>query len=48
MKGSLYEEQLRVPLIVHRSGVVPAGIRARSTVPCVDVVPTVPALLGLH
>src|SRR5262245_22177116 len=42
----LYEEQIRVPLIVYREG-FPAGRRARSLVSHLDLTPTVLDLVGM-
>jgi arylsulfatase A-like enzyme len=43
---TLYEEVLRVPLIVHAPGLVPPGTR-HGTASLLDVVPTVLSLLGV-
>lgn len=44
--GILYQEQVRVPLIVKAPGAV-AGLRVEPTVRCLDIVPTVADLLNL-
>jgi len=43
----LYEEGLRIPLIVRYPGVVPAGERARGAVLNIDIAPTILALAGI-
>jgi arylsulfatase len=43
----LYEEGLRVPLIVRYPGVVPAGNRLRSAALNIDIAPTILALAGV-
>lgn len=45
---SLYEEELRVPLIFSLPGVLPAGGRSRAHAQLIDVTPTVLDLLGLE
>jgi choline-sulfatase len=42
----LYESALRVPLILWRPGVVPAGVVVRAPVQAIDLAPTVLELLG--
>jgi len=44
---SLYEEELRVPLVFVQPGKIPGGKRISSTVRLVDVLPTALDLLGL-
>ena len=46
-KDTLFEEALRVPLIVTAPGLVPAGVVARRPVELLDVYPTVVELAGL-
>ncbi len=43
----LYEEQVRVPLLLHWPGGLPAGSRVESPIGLVDVAPTVAALAGV-
>jgi arylsulfatase A-like enzyme len=43
----LYDEQVRVPLLVHWPGRVPAGHRVATQVGLADVTPTIADLLGL-
>jgi len=44
----LYQETLRVPLVVSFPGQIPAGLRVEALVENVDVMPTIVALVGLH
>jgi arylsulfatase A-like enzyme len=44
---SLYDEVLRVPLIMRAPGLVPAGLRIATQVSLVDLAPTVLELLGV-
>jgi arylsulfatase A-like enzyme len=44
---STYEEVLRVPFLVYWQGKVPAGAMYDGTVRLIDVMPTIPALLGM-
>jgi arylsulfatase A-like enzyme len=44
---SLYEEVLRVPLILHAPGLVPAGLRVPVQVSLADLTPTLLELLGV-
>jgi arylsulfatase A-like enzyme len=44
----LYQETLRVPLLISLPGRVPAGIRARALAENVDIAPTIVALMGLN
>ncbi len=44
---ALYEEDVRVPLILHAPDLVPAGLRSGALVQTIDLVPTVLELLGL-
>ena len=45
--GSVYEEQIKVPLIVRLPGVAPQGKRIKSTVSLLDLQPTLTRLLKL-
>jgi arylsulfatase A-like enzyme len=44
--SQLYEEVLRVPLVMRWPGVIPAGLRIAAPVSLVDVVPTILELVG--
>lgn len=44
---SLYQELLRVPLIVRAPGLVPAGARIRTPVSLIDIAPTLLEMTGL-
>lgn len=46
--GLLYDENLRVPLVVVAPGRVPAGVRVAEPVTAIDVVPTVLDLVGIR
>ncbi len=46
-RNALFDELLRVPLVMRLPGGVPAGVRVASQVSTIDVVPTVLDLLGL-
>jgi arylsulfatase A-like enzyme len=43
----LYEEQTRIPLIMSFPGVLPQGLRLKSVVQTVDILPTILSLVGL-
>ena len=45
--ATVYEEEVRIPLVIVWDGHVPAGIRADQPAHLVDVAPTVAGLLGL-
>lgn len=45
--GTLYDEVLRVPLIMKLPGVIPAGLRIEATVRLMDVMPTILSLEGI-
>ncbi|MDJ0847390.1 MAG: sulfatase [Myxococcota bacterium] len=45
---TLYEEELRVPWVVHWPGHVPAGVRPAQPAHLVDVAPTLLGLLGIE
>jgi choline-sulfatase len=45
--GSLAEPAIRVPLVLHHAGRLPAGVRVEAAVGLVDVAPTVLEILGL-
>ena len=47
LNGTLYDEALRVPLIMHYPVVLPKGKRIRDQVSHIDMMPTVFDLLGL-
>jgi len=44
---SLYEEMIRVPLLIHAPGLLPAGARVTTPVRSLDLFPTLCELLGL-
>jgi arylsulfatase A-like enzyme len=44
---SLYEELIRIPLVVRAPGIVPAGARIGTPVSLLDIAPTLLALAGL-
>ena len=44
---SLYDEVLRVPLVLRRPGLVPAGLRVPAVVSLTDLMPTILDLLGI-
>ncbi|MDJ0870091.1 MAG: sulfatase [Myxococcota bacterium] len=44
---TLYDEQIRVPLLLHFPGVLPPGVRLRTPVGLVDLAPTLLDLAGL-
>jgi len=44
---TLFEEQLRVPLLLSLKGILPAGRRPRAYVELIDVTPTILDLLGI-
>lgn len=46
-KRHMYEESMRVPLLVRGSGVVPAGLKLENVVQNVDIGPTILAMAGL-
>ncbi len=43
---SLYEEMVRVPLLIHAPGLLPEGKRIDTPVSCLDIYPTLCQLLG--
>ena len=43
----LYDEVMHIPLLLHWPGVIPGGLRDKTPVSLVDIVPTVLALAGL-
>jgi arylsulfatase A-like enzyme len=45
-RRTLYEEVVRIPLVVHAPGLVPSGVRVEEPVRLIDVMPTVLALVG--
>jgi arylsulfatase A-like enzyme len=44
----LYQETLRVPLLISLPGRIPAGLRVGALAENIDIVPTIVELLGLH
>lgn len=44
---SLYEEMIRVPLLIHAPGLLPAGVRVTAPVRSLDLFPTLCELLGI-
>lgn len=46
--SSLYEEMLRVPLLIHAPGMFPEGRRVRTPVQTIDIYPTLLEVLGIE